>query len=106
MFRAVYTNKNLSVISISCVYVGVIHCLPLSLSLSLSDIKFPLPLLQAVLASMADLECGFSRELFVQWASVQRNSIILTSKPPRGTLARQLIDDLNVKSVDLTVSNG
>ncbi len=53
---------------------------------------------------MPDLECGFSRELFVQWASVPRNSIILTSKPPHGTLARQLIEDLNVKSIDMTVS--
>ncbi len=62
-----------------------------------------LSLVQAVLASMSDLECGFSRQLFIQWASVQRNSIILTSKPPQGTLARQLINDLNVKSIDLTV---
>ncbi|XP_064403755.1 cleavage and polyadenylation specificity factor subunit 2-like [Halichondria panicea] len=63
--------------------------------------KVPEP--KAVLASMSDLECGFSRQLFIQWASVQRNSIILTSKPPQGTLARQLINDLNVKSIDLTV---
>ena len=62
------------------------------------------PPAKAVLTSMPDLECGFSRELFVQWASTPRNSIILTSRPAPGTLARHLIDNLNTKSIELMVS--
>ncbi|XP_024082036.1 probable cleavage and polyadenylation specificity factor subunit 2 [Cimex lectularius] len=33
-----------------------------------------------VLASMPDLECGFGRDLFIEWASQPENSIILTSR--------------------------
>jgi len=46
---------------------------------------------KVVLASMPDLESGFSRELFAQWASHPKNSIILTSRSSRGTLAHDLI---------------
>lgn len=58
---------------------------------------------QAVLASVPDLECGFSRDLFIQWASNPRNSIILTSRPAPGCLARQLIDNLKVRSLDMEI---
>ena len=59
--------------------------------------------IQAVLVSVPDLECGFSRDLFVQWASNPRNSIILTSRPATGCLARELIDNLKMKSIELEV---
>ncbi len=42
---------------------------------------------------MPDLESGFGRELFVMWAANHRNSIILTQRTARGTLARDLIDN-------------
>ena len=53
--------------------------------------------------SVPDLACGFSRELFVQWASNPRNSIILTSRPGAGCLARDLIDNLKMSSIELEV---
>ncbi|XP_047109970.1 probable cleavage and polyadenylation specificity factor subunit 2 [Schistocerca piceifrons] len=47
---------------------------------------------KVVLASSPDMECGFSRELFLQWCSNPLNSIILTNRTSPGTLARQLIE--------------
>lgn len=35
---------------------------------------------KVVLASSADMECGFSRELFLQWCSNPNNSIIITTR--------------------------
>jgi len=35
---------------------------------------------QVVLASTPDMECGFSRELFLQWSSNPHNSIIITNR--------------------------
>ncbi|XP_050543875.1 cleavage and polyadenylation specificity factor subunit 2 isoform X2 [Daktulosphaira vitifoliae] len=52
--------------------------------------KVPEP--KVVLASNADLECGFSREVFLMWSSKPKNSIILTHRTAPGTLARDLID--------------
>ncbi|XP_075221606.1 cleavage and polyadenylation specificity factor subunit 2 [Lycorma delicatula] len=51
--------------------------------------KVPSP--KVVLASSPDMECGFSRELFLQWCSKSNNSIIITSRTSPGTLARDLI---------------
>ena len=59
--------------------------------------------LQVVLASTADLECGFSRELFLQMCDNPKNTIIMTSKTSPGTLARQLIDAPEQKHVTLEV---
>jgi len=62
----------------------------LKLCHSMSEVnKVPSP--KVVLASMPDLECGFSRELFALWATHPKNSIILTSRSPKGTLAHDLI---------------
>ncbi|XP_015781922.1 cleavage and polyadenylation specificity factor subunit 2 [Tetranychus urticae] len=47
---------------------------------------------RVVLASQPDLESGFARELFVQWCTNPRNSIILTQRSPPGTLAHQLMN--------------
>lgn len=51
--------------------------------------KVPAP--KVVLASMPDMECGFARELFLQWCSNPKNSVILTCRSSPGTLARQLL---------------
>lgn len=58
---------------------------------------------KVVLASVDDLECGFSRELFIQWANVRRNCIIMTTRPPPGTLARTLLDQPNTPAIELEV---
>lgn len=56
-----------------------------------------------MLASVPDLECGFSRNLFMHWCSNPRNSIIVTTKTSPNTLARRLIDNLKVTSLELEV---
>ncbi|XP_011184046.1 probable cleavage and polyadenylation specificity factor subunit 2 [Zeugodacus cucurbitae] len=48
---------------------------------------------KVVLASTPDLECGYTRELFVQWAANPLNSIIITSRTSQGTLAMDLVDN-------------
>ena len=49
--------------------------------------------LKVVLASTTDMECGFSRDLFAQWSSNAKNTIILTSRSQEGTLAYDLINN-------------
>lgn len=44
------------------------------------------------MASQPDLECGFSRELFVKWCSNRKNSIILTQRSASYTLSNRLIE--------------
>ncbi|XP_014663785.1 PREDICTED: cleavage and polyadenylation specificity factor subunit 2-like [Priapulus caudatus] len=63
--------------------------------------KVPEP--KVVLASVPDLECGFSRDLFLQWCSNPKNSIILTSRTSPGTCTRQLIDNPSTKMLNLEV---
>ncbi|XP_050341682.1 probable cleavage and polyadenylation specificity factor subunit 2 [Bactrocera neohumeralis] len=48
---------------------------------------------KVVLASTPDLESGFTRELFVQWAANPLNSIIITSRTSQGTLAMDLVEN-------------
>lgn len=48
-----------------------------------------------VLASTPDMECGFSRSLFVEWCENPKNTIILTSKCSRDSLAFKLINLIN-----------
>ncbi|POI28337.1 hypothetical protein CIB84_007914 [Bambusicola thoracicus] len=72
----------------------------LSLCHSLSDLaRVPSP--KVVLASQPDLECGFSRDLFIQWCQDSKNSIILTYRTTPGTLARFLIDNPSEKVIDI-----
>jgi cleavage and polyadenylation specificity factor subunit 2 len=67
---------------------------------SMSELaKIPSP--KVVLASSPDLESGFSRELFVQWAHNPTNSIILTTRTAPGTLARDLIDNGGNRRVEM-----
>lgn len=56
-----------------------------------------------VLASTPDMECGFSRELFLQWCSNPQNSIIITSRTSPGTLARDLVEMGGNRSFTLEV---
>ena len=51
--------------------------------------KVPSP--KVVLASTTDMEAGFSRDLFIEWASNPQNTIVLTSRAQKGTLADDLI---------------
>jgi cleavage and polyadenylation specificity factor subunit 2 len=57
-----------------------------------------------VLASTADLQSGFSRNLFAEWCENPKNTIIFTSRTSPDTLAAQLIENLNRKSISLEVS--
>lgn len=59
--------------------------------------------LQVVLASVPDLQCGFSRDLFLAWCGSPKNSIILTNRTSPGTLARWLIDNPENKTVTMDV---
>lgn len=47
---------------------------------------------KVVIASSADLESGFSRDLFLQWCQDPHSSVVLTQKTGPGTLARNLIE--------------
>lgn len=59
---------------------------------------------KVVLCSTTDMESGYSRELFTQWASNPNNSIIITSRSSPGTLARDLIDNGgNGRQIDLDI---
>ncbi|XP_030069856.1 cleavage and polyadenylation specificity factor subunit 2 [Microcaecilia unicolor] len=72
----------------------------LSLCHGFSDLsRVPSP--KVVLASQPDLECGFSRELFIQWCQDPKNSIILTYRTTPGTLTRFLIDNPDEKVIDI-----
>ncbi|CAI6359782.1 unnamed protein product [Macrosiphum euphorbiae] len=58
---------------------------------------------KVVLASNGDLESGFSREIFIMWASNPKNSIILADRTAPGTLARDLIDEGGDRYIKLIV---
>ncbi|XP_043273422.1 probable cleavage and polyadenylation specificity factor subunit 2 [Venturia canescens] len=58
---------------------------------------------KVVLASTPDMECGFSRDLFLQWCSNPQNSIIITSRTSPGTLARDLVENGGNRSITLDV---
>jgi len=60
-------------------------------------------MLQVVLASVPDMQCGYSRELFLQWCSSAKNCIILTNRTQPGTLSRILIDNPLLRSITLDV---
>ncbi|XP_077285623.1 cleavage and polyadenylation specificity factor subunit 2 [Arctopsyche grandis] len=58
---------------------------------------------KVVLASCPDLNSGFSRELFLLWASQAQNSIVLTTRTSPGTLARDLLENGGNRTLDLIV---
>lgn len=45
---------------------------------------------RVVLASTSDMETGFSRELFLEWCADPRNTIVLTQRAQRRSLADKL----------------
>jgi len=63
--------------------------------------KVPAP--KVVLASMPDMECGFARDLFLQWCSNPKNSVILTSRSSPGTLGRDLIVNGGDRTIPIEV---
>lgn len=69
---------------------------------TLKDLE-QVPSPKVVLASCADLNSGFSKELFLQWAGDPKNSIIFTFKTAPGSLARKLIDNPKIGSVEVEV---
>ena len=58
---------------------------------------------QVVLASVPDMQCGYSRELFLQWCSNSKNCIILTNRTQPGTLSRILVDNPLLRTITLDV---
>ena len=60
-------------------------------------------MLQVVLASMQDLTSGFARDLFIEWAEDEKNSIIFSTRTAPGSLARKLIDNPNTTKIDIEV---
>ncbi|KAK0072839.1 hypothetical protein PV325_010702, partial [Microctonus aethiopoides] len=58
---------------------------------------------KVVLASNPDMECGFSRDLFLQWCSNPQNSIIITSRTSPGTLARDLVENGGNRTITLEI---
>ncbi|CAM9498245.1 unnamed protein product [Lampetra fluviatilis] len=74
----------------------------LSLCHSLADLaKVPSP--KVVLCSQPDLECGFSRELFIQWCGDPRHCVIFTARTMPGTLARTLIEKPGLRRAELEI---
>ncbi len=58
-----------------------------------------------VLATTADLESGFARELFAHYAPVRNNLIVLAGRALPGTLARRLVNERGaLKEVPLQLS--
>ncbi|XP_059058233.1 probable cleavage and polyadenylation specificity factor subunit 2 [Achroia grisella] len=58
---------------------------------------------KVVLASFPDLETGFARDLFLQWAPHPSNSIVLTARTSPGTLARDLAENGGDRILELPV---
>jgi len=63
--------------------------------------KVPAP--KVVLASMPVMACGFARDLFLQWCSNPKNSVILTSRSSPGTLGRDLIENGGDRTIPIEV---
>ncbi|KAH7429674.1 hypothetical protein KP509_09G061000 [Ceratopteris richardii] len=59
---------------------------------------------KVVFASMASLEAGFARELFVEWASEPNNLVLFTERSQVGTLAHMVQTEPVPKFVKVTMS--
>ena len=46
-----------------------------------------------VVATASDLEAGPARELFCEWGSDERNSILFTDRGAQGTLQHRLLNE-------------
>ncbi|KAK6182594.1 hypothetical protein SNE40_010244 [Patella caerulea] len=58
---------------------------------------------KVVLASTPDLQSGYSRDLFIAWCGNSKNSIVLTTRTSPGTLARELIDNPQLRCITIDV---
>uniref|UniRef100_T1J8Y8 Cleavage and polyadenylation specificity factor subunit 2 n=1 Tax=Strigamia maritima TaxID=126957 RepID=T1J8Y8_STRMM len=58
---------------------------------------------KVVMASSPDLEFGFSRDVFLDWCSNSKNRLILTTRTSAATLARNIIDNPEIKNISLEV---
>ncbi len=63
--------------------------------------KVPSP--KVVLASLSDLESGFSRELFALWCTNPKNCVIVTSRTGEGTLAHDLVKNGTDRTIELVM---
>ncbi|XP_028396324.1 LOW QUALITY PROTEIN: cleavage and polyadenylation specificity factor subunit 2-like [Dendronephthya gigantea] len=69
---------------------------------NLADLeKVPSP--KVVLASMQDLMSGYAKDLFIEWAEDERNSIIFSTRTAPGSVARKLIDNPGTTKIDLEI---
>ncbi|GJP32374.1 hypothetical protein CLOM_g16969 [Closterium sp. NIES-68] len=60
---------------------------------------------KVVLASLASMEAGFARALFVRWAPDLRNTLLFTSRAPPGSLAHTLqTQDVRFPVVSVSMS--
>uniref|UniRef100_T1J8W5 RING-type domain-containing protein n=1 Tax=Strigamia maritima TaxID=126957 RepID=T1J8W5_STRMM len=75
------------------VFVGAVDLIELS--------RVPDP--KVVMASSPDLEFGFSRDVFLDWCSNSKNRLILTTRTSSATLARNIIDNPEIKNISLEV---
>ena len=56
------------------------------------------------MASTADLNSGLSRELFIESTSNPNNSIVFTFQTAPGSLAKRLIVDQKLETIELEVN--
>lgn len=52
---------------------------------------------------MQDLTSGFAKDLFVEWAEDEKNSVIFSTRTAPGSLARKLIENPNTAKVEVEV---
>ncbi|XP_015120715.1 probable cleavage and polyadenylation specificity factor subunit 2 [Diachasma alloeum] len=78
------------------------HFKHLQLCHSMAELN-QVPSPKVVLASTPDMECGFSRELFLQWCTNPQNSIIITSRTSPGTLARDLMENGGNRTINMEI---
>lgn len=52
---------------------------------------------------MQDLTSGFAKDLFVEWAEDEKNSVIFSTRTAPGSLARKLIDNPTTTKVEVEV---
>lgn len=67
---------------------------------SMQELK-AIPGAKVVLTGISGLTAGFGRDLFLQWASNPKNTVMFTARPPAGTFGRSLYDNTGPRKVTL-----
>lgn len=57
-----------------------------------------------VLVSLSDLECGHAKNLFVDWCSDSKNTILFTTRAAANTLAAKLLEEPKQKQITIQMS--